>query len=180
MKEHYQVLELPLNASPRRIKEQYRKLAKQYHPDRTTNPVEKARFAEKFKEINQAYRALSSLVRRANLSPRERKLDFLYQHGQLLSEQKKWSQAMIVFNEIIAIDLEYKDTRNCLSFARKKHRHLVSLYAQADAHFGRQNWIEAMTAFDELLKEAPNYRDAAHKFKRASRERLRQDFMSQY
>jgi molecular chaperone DnaJ len=89
MKKHYQVLELPSNASPRRIKEQYRKLAKQYHPDRTTNAAEKARFAEKFKEINEAYRALSGVVRRANLSPLDRKLDFLYQRGQLLSEQKK-------------------------------------------------------------------------------------------
>lgn len=180
MKKHYQILELPLNASPRRIKEQYRKLAKQYHPDRTTNTVEKAHFAEKFKEINEAYRALFSVVRRANLSPIERKLDFLYQRGQLLSEQKKWSLAMIVFNEIMAIDMEYKDTRHRLSLARKKHRQLVSLYAQADAHFGRQNWTEAMAAFDELLKVAPDYRDAAYKFKRARRERLRQDFMSQH
>ncbi|GAB4428907.1 MAG: hypothetical protein Kow0031_09300 [Anaerolineae bacterium] len=180
MKQHYQVLELPPNASPRRIKEQYRKLAKQYHPDRTTNTVEKAQFAEKFREINEAYRALSSEVRRAGLSPIERKLDFLYQRGQLLSEQKKWALAMTVFSEIIAIDLEYKDTRHYLQQARQKHRRLVSLYTRADAHFGRQNWGEAMVAFDELLKEAPNYRDAAQKYKRARRERLRQDFMSQY
>ncbi len=180
MKKHYQVLELPHNASPRRIKEQYRKLAKQYHPDRTTNAIEKAQFAEKFKEINEAYKALSGVVRRANLSPTERKLDFLYTRGQLLSEQKKWSQAMTVFNEIIAIDMEYKDTRHCLRLARQKHRQLVALYAQAEAFFDQQNWAEAMAAFDELLKEAPNYRDAANKYKRARRERLRQDFMSQY
>ena len=180
MNNDYATLELPLNASPRRIKEQYRKLAKQYHPDRTTNPAEKTRFAEKFKKINEAYKALSSVVRRAGLSPMERKLDFLYQRGRLLSEQKKWSQAMTVFNEILAIDTEYKDTNSCLRLARSKYKQLVTLYAEASAHFQEHNWAESMVALEEILKENPEYRDAAEKHKRARRERLRRDFMAQY
>ena len=104
MKRYYQILELPINASPRRIKEQYRKLAKQYHPDTTANPAEKARFAEKFREINDAYEALALIVSRATLAPHERKLDYLYNQGRVLYDHKKWSRAMVVFNEILTKD----------------------------------------------------------------------------
>src|SRR5262245_23496366 len=110
MKNHYQTLELPPNASPRRIKEQYRKLAKIYHPDRFTDPTDKAQSAEKFKEITDAYEALAGVVRRAKLTPRERKLDFLYEQGKQLFQANKWSKAVAVFSEILTIEANYRDT----------------------------------------------------------------------
>lgn len=180
MKQHYQTLELPPNASPRKIKEQYRKLAKRYHPDRTSNPEKKAYFAEKFREINTAYEALADIIRRGNLSPLDRKLDFLYQQGRLLVEEKKWSQALAVFNEIIVLDPSYRDTPSCLREARRKFKHLSTLYNTADGLFRDQRWAEATVSFGEVLRENPCYRDAAQKFKRARRERLLKDFMNQY
>jgi curved DNA-binding protein CbpA len=180
MNEHYKTLELPDSASPRRIKEQYRRLAKRYHPDRTTNPEEKARFAEKFREINAAYEALADIVQRGNLAPLERRLDFLYRQGLTLIKEKKWSQAMMVFNEVIATDPTYKDTWSYLRDARRKYKLLAALYETANSQFAAQNWGEAMAAFEEVLREDPAYRDAARKFKRARRERLMEDFMSQY
>ena len=73
MKRHYKTLGLPPNASPRKIREQYRRLAKRYHPDTLPNPAEKARYAEKFRAITEAYNALSAVVRTAELLGRTEK-----------------------------------------------------------------------------------------------------------
>jgi len=55
-KDYYQVLEVEKEASPQKIKESYRRLAFQYHPDRNRgNPSA----VEKMKEINEAYAVLS-------------------------------------------------------------------------------------------------------------------------
>ena len=55
-KDYYQVLGVDHNASPQKIKEAYRKLAFQYHPDRNK---ENPSAVEKMKEINEAYAVLS-------------------------------------------------------------------------------------------------------------------------
>jgi len=51
---YYSILNISSNASSLEIKNQYRKLAKQFHPDRNKNSSE-----EKMAEINQAYEVLS-------------------------------------------------------------------------------------------------------------------------
>jgi curved DNA-binding protein CbpA len=56
MKDFYRVLECGYDATPDQIKTNYRRLARQYHPDRNhDNPVAERRF----KEINEAYSTLS-------------------------------------------------------------------------------------------------------------------------
>ncbi len=59
-KDYYEILEVTAQASPTEIKEAYRKLAFQYHPDR--NPGEAS--LEKMKEINEAYAVLSDDAKR--------------------------------------------------------------------------------------------------------------------
>ena len=54
---YYSVLDLTDNASGIEIKNQYRKLAKQYHPDRNNESTQ-----EKMSEINKAYEVLSDAV----------------------------------------------------------------------------------------------------------------------
>ena len=56
--DHYEVLELSFDASPSAedIKKAFHTLAKAYHPDKTQGDEDKM---EKFKEINEAYHALS-------------------------------------------------------------------------------------------------------------------------
>jgi curved DNA-binding protein len=61
MKELYKTLGVQENATEQEIKKAYRKLAKQYHPDKCKTPE----CEEKFKEINAAHEVLSDKEKRA-------------------------------------------------------------------------------------------------------------------
>jgi len=61
MKKLYSTLEVNENASEQEIKKAYRKLAKQYHPDKCKTPE----CEEKFKEISSAYEVLSDKNKKA-------------------------------------------------------------------------------------------------------------------
>jgi molecular chaperone DnaJ len=54
-RDYYEVLSVQKNANKDQIKDSYRKLAMQYHPDRNKSPEAE----EKFKEISEAYAVLS-------------------------------------------------------------------------------------------------------------------------
>lgn len=60
-RDYYEVLEVPRAATKEELKKQYRRLARQYHPD--VNPEPDA--AERFKEISEAYEVLSDDDKRA-------------------------------------------------------------------------------------------------------------------
>ncbi|MGB2927075.1 MAG: J domain-containing protein [Limnothrix sp.] len=62
LRNHYEILGIPRNASGDEIKQAFRRLARRYHPD--VNPGDKVA-EEKFKDINEAYEILSDDTRRA-------------------------------------------------------------------------------------------------------------------
>jgi len=61
LKDYYAILGVPRNATPEQIKEAYRRLAKEYHPDKNPSPESE----ERFKLINEAYQVLSDPAKRA-------------------------------------------------------------------------------------------------------------------
>ncbi len=63
-KDYYEVLGVPRDASGKAIKDAYRRLARQYHPDLQTAPAKKKVSEEKFKEINEAYEVLGDPEKR--------------------------------------------------------------------------------------------------------------------
>lgn len=62
MKTLYEILDLTKEADPATIKQRYRKLSRQYHPDR--NPGDKEAL-EKYNEIQEAYEVLSDPIRKS-------------------------------------------------------------------------------------------------------------------
>jgi DnaJ-class molecular chaperone len=62
MKDYYQTLGVPENASDEDIRKAFRKLAFQYHPDKNIGHEKEAE--EKFKDLNEAYGVLSDKVKR--------------------------------------------------------------------------------------------------------------------
>jgi curved DNA-binding protein len=62
-RDYYEVLGVPRTASPEEIKRAYRQLARKHHPD-LQPAAERARAAERFKEINEAHEVLSDPEKR--------------------------------------------------------------------------------------------------------------------
>ncbi len=60
-RDYYQVLGLPPTAAEHEIKSAFRRLAKEYHPDRNPGPAAAAAEAS-FKEVNEAYPFLSHSI----------------------------------------------------------------------------------------------------------------------
>lgn len=60
MRDPYDVLGVPRDASDDEIKKAYRTLSRKYHPDANINNPNKAQAEEKFKEVQEAYDALQN------------------------------------------------------------------------------------------------------------------------
>ena len=76
-KDYYEILGVSSDADEKTIKQAYRKLARQHHPD--VNPGNKEA-EEKFKTINEAYQALSN--------PEQRK-----KYDELRAQYQRWQQS---------------------------------------------------------------------------------------
>jgi hypothetical protein len=59
MKDYHKILDLPRPFTVEQLRGRYKQLIRIYHPDRFTNPVDKAYAEERLKLINEAYAALA-------------------------------------------------------------------------------------------------------------------------
>lgn len=84
MKNHYQTLGVPENASEQEIKLAYRKLAKRYHPD--VNAGAKGA-EEQFKEIVEAYSILSDYNLRSNYDAKRQGRNLFYGNPSFYSSE---------------------------------------------------------------------------------------------
>jgi molecular chaperone DnaJ len=71
-RDYYEVLSVARSASPEEIKQAFRKLAMEFHPDRNKEPDA----GEKFKEIGEAYEILSDPQKRAKYDQLGMQADF--------------------------------------------------------------------------------------------------------
>jgi curved DNA-binding protein len=90
-KDYYKTLGLSKGASEQDIKQAYRSLARQYHPD--VNPDAAA--AERFKEINEAYQVLSDTDKRRRFDQISNSYDSWQRTGKSSSgfDWSKWTDA---------------------------------------------------------------------------------------
>lgn len=63
-KDYYKVLGVEKNATPKEIKKAYHKLALQWHPDKHSDPENKAEADKKFRGINEAFQVLNDPKKR--------------------------------------------------------------------------------------------------------------------
>ena len=79
-KDYYTILDIPETATPEQIKEQYRRLAKKYHPDVRTSEkgIEHQPNADMFRDVAEAYQVLSVAENRASYDLSRKKNPDLY------------------------------------------------------------------------------------------------------
>jgi len=99
-KDYYQILGIAKSASQKEIKQAYRKLAFQYHPDKN---MDNPSAAEMMKEINEAYATLSNTSRRQEYDLlKERYGEFAYDRFRQAHSQEdifRGSDINQIFNE---------------------------------------------------------------------------------
>jgi len=95
MKNYYQILEVPSEASQDIIKEQYRFLVQAWHPDKFPNSTQKIKAEEKAREINEAYAVLNNPIKRAEYdkSIRSSRTDQEHEYNRQKEAQAAQSRA---------------------------------------------------------------------------------------
>jgi len=126
-KDYYAALGVAPDADEQAIKQAYRKLARQYHPD--VNPGDK-QAEERFKEVNEAYQALNDPERR-------RKYDELreqYQRWQQRGGRGEfdWGRAQAAPGEqVYTYNVSPEDLENLFGGASPFSDFFSSIYGQA-------------------------------------------------
>lgn len=117
---YYEILGIEPKATAKQVKDAYRSLARQYHPD--LNPDSKS--VDKFRKINEAYTVLSDQEQRShydfmnfetnnsNNSSSSRSAEIYYSQGLKKSQGANYKEAIKDFTQAININSNYADAYN--------------------------------------------------------------------
>lgn len=114
---YYKILGLETTATPEEIKQAYRSLAKQWHPDRFINRPQLLPLAQQeIKKINQAYtilkdyqpeKTVSSVSKDRVVKTPKNAAEIHYQRGVEFAEAEAYEAAIAEFTHAIKIDRKY-------------------------------------------------------------------------
>ena len=138
IKQAWQTLGLKPGADLKAVKQAYRELVQQWHPDRFVGNESAIKQAdEKIKEINQAYALVKQQLLEAppsskvRLKTEQTQSEFYYQEGVFLAELEEYEDAIAHFTQAIKLDSNYLKAYQYRAFLYEK---LGSTY-RADADF---------------------------------------------
>lgn len=150
---HYEVLNLPKTASTDEVKTAYRKLAKQWHPDRFPEGAEKQEAEEKFQALTEAYNTLSdeTLRRRYDEGDEEDKVT--------LENLSQSDQAKLFFhNGVQQFKKEaYAEAADYFSQAAKLQPEVAKYHSHVGLAFSKipAKYKEAVEAYEKAFAIEP-------------------------
>ncbi len=161
-----QILAIDINSTPAQIKDAYRHLARQWHPDRFIDPIEKQTAEEQFKQINLAYEYLknqieapdvrfprssnvksdirSTVKSTAKSAPTRDRSDVystaeeLYEEAATLGKNGHYEEAIVILGLAIKVSPKYSKAYRYRGFIRS----VLGFEMSAEADFRRARAIE--------------------------------------
>jgi curved DNA-binding protein len=129
-KDYYAILGVAPDADEKTIKSTYRKLARQHHPD--VNPGDK-QAEERFKEIGEAYQALSDPERRRKYDELRAQYQAWQQHGGRAHGDFNWGQWQAAPGQhVYTRNVSPEDLEDLFGGADPFSDFFSSLYGQAE------------------------------------------------
>jgi WD40 repeat protein len=122
------ILDLKPGVSQEEIKQAYRNLAKQWHPDRFLEPAQKQGAEEKIKIINQAYEQLKNYQyidtntssNKTNVSSQASTPEIIYQRGMSKAAKGQYNEAIEDFTIAIRLKPDYIEAYKFRALACEK------------------------------------------------------------
>jgi curved DNA-binding protein CbpA len=154
MVNYYEILGISRTASSAEVRQAYVKLARERHPDRFTDPAEKARAQEFFKDLTTAFNTLSNDRRRSEYDQESQKprtavpqeiAQHAFETGMEKLKARDFHEAVQQFR--VAVRLVPEEAR---------YHAALSLGLAHNPHWIREA-IEAMEAAIRLAPEEPDY-----------------------
>jgi tetratricopeptide (TPR) repeat protein len=105
---------------------------------------------------------------------REQRLRELYQQAETHLRRAEWSPAVEVFQQVLAINPNYRDTARHLERAQNQVRYM-ELYAQGMEQCKARRWKEALATFQALQRLAGKYKDLKKQMAATQREIAREE-----
>jgi curved DNA-binding protein CbpA len=149
MANHYEILGIPKTATTAEVRQAYARLARERHPDRFTDPAEKAKAHEFFRDLTTAFNALSNEKNR-------REYDLESQRPKVAVPEEIARQAF----ETGAAKLKARDFHEAVQQFRVAVRHAPNEpryhAALSSALANNPHWVrEAIEAIEAAIRLAP-------------------------